>query len=120
MKGSADSNGLSGPKLEESGDKKFRLPNINMQTAKPPEESLHDIHDFEVDIDVELNNNNNSNGGKVDGHNSSMNRSASASLMSNQNQSSTASSSGAPQRHGEKPKHRFLDLQEYKRRRGLI
>ncbi|VDM19927.1 unnamed protein product [Hydatigera taeniaeformis] len=82
---------------------------------KPPEESLHDIHDFEIDINVELNTS--SNGTNLDGHESSMHRSVTTPIVP-MHGSTTASN--ADQANSDKPSRRFLNLQEYKRRRGLI
>ena len=75
---------------------------------------MHDIHDFEVDINVELNTNSN-----IDGPGSGVHRSASTPLVSSHSKESM-STNNASQKNGERPKHRLLDLQEYKRRRGLI
>ncbi|VDM04964.1 unnamed protein product [Schistocephalus solidus] len=80
----------------------------------PPEESLHAIHDFEIDIDVNIKpahedvhvTENLSGGGVcVQKPNMAMQRSASAAANLN---------------GGGEPNRRFLNLQEYKRRRGLI
>ncbi|BHF60790.1 RNA polymerase-associated protein rtf1 [Sparganum proliferum] len=84
-------------------------------TGAPPEESLHAIHDFEIDIHVNIkpahedvnvaDNDLSGGGGCVQKPNMAMQRSASA--AANLNGSS-------------EPTRRFLNLQEYKRRRGLI
>lgn len=80
----------------------------------PPEESLHAIHDFEIDINVELDSN--SNHENLDG--GGLHRSASTpgvGLLLKNGEASSSSHNTA-----NKQSRRFLNLQEYKRRRGLI
>ncbi|VDD83051.1 unnamed protein product [Mesocestoides corti] len=81
----------------------------------PPEESLHAIHDFEIDINVELDGNSNST--SLDGRSSNVHRPTSNPLVSSHG---SPMSNGAVHTKNDKPNRRFLNLQEYKRRRGLI
>nr|CDS22781.1 RNA polymerase associated protein RTF1 [Echinococcus granulosus] len=85
------------------------------QPPKPPEESLHDIHDFEIDINVELNEN--SNRPSLEAHDSGVRRPVTTPIVPIHG---STTGSNADQTNSDKPHRRFLNLQEYKRRRGLI
>eukprot|EP00108_Taenia_solium_P001765 TsM_000121500 transcript=TsM_000121500 gene=TsM_000121500 len=102
----------SGPQMDTN--KESKPSKLNSQPPKPPEESLHDIHDFEIDINVEVNAN--SNGAGIEGHDTGVHRPVTAPIVPIHG----STTSNADQTNSDKPSRRFLNLQEYKRRRGLI
>ncbi|VDO02150.1 unnamed protein product [Rodentolepis nana] len=92
----------------------FKIP---IPPPKAPEKSLHAIHDFEIDINVPVDVN-----GILDDNGSGMHRPVSSPIITGQGTPSVLGSvSGAgTARNGEMPARRLLNLQEYKKKRGLI
>ncbi|KAM7539942.1 hypothetical protein Aperf_G00000042685 [Anoplocephala perfoliata] len=90
-------------------------PKLLVPLTKTPEKSLHAIHDFEIDINVPLSTNEVVGG--LDDHGAGMHKSSSTPIISGHG---PAASLGGTLRSGDRPNRRFMNLQEYKKRRGLI
>lgn len=114
MKDGAGAEGQNESGSPMDTNKERKPPKFNAQLSKPPEESLHDIHDFEIDINVEVNAT--SNGTSIEGHDTGVHRPVTTPIVPMHG----STISNADQTNSDKPSRRFLNLQEYKRRRGLI